>query len=178
MHNDLKDKVGKELRDFADRISEAPYHLTSGAAHMRAWLDKTLVTAQPLDVSYCFGPALNARSLRAAPIAPSEVMDLEPDVKRVVIANVARRRPKVDVQASDWAKSVYPMAVQLQATHGMTWEAALEVANTTWNDGLSDLPHIDAGDAEVLDAPSEDGISSNDADDHLAGGPLDYDLFA
>jgi hypothetical protein len=142
-HNKVKDKPRKQLEDLAARVQLPPFNLHGAGQHLLHWLYGSLVLAPPLDVSYCLGPSLRPPAQADVSTFISEVIDLEPNVKEVKVGSAIKRQQKVETLASARARQVYPLALEIQALHDMTWDDALEVAEHAWDDGLDQVPIAD-----------------------------------
>jgi hypothetical protein len=138
---------------FAERIRVPPFNMVSASEHMIAWLSGTLVLAPPLDVSYCIGPPLRPLASGSQPQSSTAVVNLEPTLKDVKVGRTPCKRADPYADVSDWAKTVYSMAVELQTLHDMPWDEALQVADNSWADGMAGVPVAD----EPLPFDAEDG---------------------
>ncbi len=146
---------------FAAKIQANPVNLSSAATHMIAWVSGSMHLAPALDVSYCLGPTMGPIAMMARAEQHSEVVSLEPIVKSVVVGKKGRRLPKTHCAASDWAKSVYTTATELEVMHEMSWADALAIAEQAWRDGLKSVPPL----TEEPDLDMEGEVSSEDGED-------------
>lgn len=140
---------------MARMLREPPHLMGNAANHLEAWLSKTMRASPLLDVSFCWGvPSTGVAQPLQLPECVAKtalVMDLEPKVKPVEVSAGSKRQGQKQIAASARAQFVYPLALELEATSGMGWADAVEVAESCWQDKCLELGEANGKFAEAAE---------------------------